>query len=144
MTALPYPSTSYHPSPSIDLTSKAERERLSPAALRSFFKLAERWSIRDEDARTLLGGITNGPFYEWKKNSERVLDTDRLMRVSYLVGIFKALHILYPEGLADSWVRLPNTNRLFQGKTPLEYMSRGGIPAMHNVRALLDARRGGR
>jgi hypothetical protein len=78
-----------------------------------------------------------------KKPEVRLLDTDRLQRVSYLVGIFKALNILHGRELADEWVRLPNTNRIFNGSTPLDYMIKGGVPAMQTVRRLLDARRGG-
>jgi hypothetical protein len=125
------------------LSDRRERERLSPTALRAFFRIMERWRVRDEDARVLLGGISNGPFYEWKKQPDRTLETDRLQRISYLVGIFKALHILYSEELADRWVQLPNSNPLFHGSTPLAYMMQGGIPAMQTVRRLLDARRGG-
>ncbi|HWK10534.1 MAG TPA: antitoxin Xre/MbcA/ParS toxin-binding domain-containing protein [Vicinamibacterales bacterium] len=138
-----YPATTYGPSPLVDLTSKAERERLSPSAVRAFFNIVERWSIRDEDAKVLLGGISNGPYYEMKKNPDRVLETDRLLRVSYLIGIFKALNILYSKKLADAWVRLPNSNRIFGGQSPLAYMMKGGLPAMQTVRRLLDARRGG-
>lgn len=139
-----YPATRYEPSPLVDLTSKAERERLSPSAVRAFFNLVARWSIRDDDAKLLLGGISNGPYYEMKKNPDRVLDTDRLLRISYLIGIFKALNILYSRKLADAWFSLPNTNRIFGGQTPLAYVLKGGLPAMQTVRRLLDARRGGR
>lgn len=140
---LAYPSTRYSPSPLVDLTAREERERLSPAALRGFFNIMARWQVKDEDARALLGGVSNGPFYEWKKRPERVLDADRLLRVSYVVGIFKALHVLHAEPLADRWVQLPNTNPIFGGEAPLAYMCRGGIPALQTVRRLLDARRGG-
>ena len=138
-----YPSTRYEPSPLVDLASRAQRERLSPSAVRAFFKLAERWKIRDDDAKVLLGGISNGPYYEMKKDPHRVLDSDRLLRISYLIGIFKALNILYSRKLADAWVLLPNSNRIFAGATPLEYMLKGGLAAMQTVRRLLDARRGG-
>ncbi len=138
-----YPQTRYQPSPVIDLTSKAERERLSPTAVRTFFNIMMRWSIRDEDARGLLGGMSNGPFYDMKKNPERVLDADRLTRISYLIGIFKALNILYSEKLADKWIQLPNSNPIFGGQTPLAYMMKGGQSAMQTVRRLLDDRRGG-
>jgi len=141
---LKYPSTRYEPSPLVDLSSKGERERLSPSALKAFFNIMDQWGVRDEDARMLLGGVTNGPYYEMKKDpASRVLDTDKLLRVSYLVGIFKALNILHSERLADEWVRLPNTNRIFGGVTPIAYMTTGGTPAMQVVRRLLDARRGG-
>ncbi len=144
MAALTYPATRYEPSLVIDLASKAERERLSPSALKAFFNIVDRWGVRDEDARQLLGGVTNGPYYEMKKNPRRrVLDTDKLLRISYLVGIFKALNIVHGQALADEWVWLPNTNRIFVGSTPLSYMMKGGAPAMQTVRRLLDARRGG-
>lgn len=142
--ALPvYPSSRYEPSGIVDLTTKPERKRLSTSALTAFFNIMDRWQVRDEDARALLGGVSNGPYYTWKKQPERVLDSDVLTRISYLIGIFKALNILYGEKLADEWTQLPNNNRIFAGRTPLEYMSRGGVPAMQIVRRLLDARRGG-
>jgi hypothetical protein len=140
---LDYPATRYQPSPLVDFTDRRERDRLSPAAVRAFFNIMVRWGVRDEDARALLGGVSNGPFYEMKKDPDRVLDADRLLRVSYLVGIFKALNILYSEKLADAWIGLPNRNRIFGGATPLAYMLKGGLPAMQTVRRLLDARRGG-
>jgi hypothetical protein len=102
-----------------------------------------RWQVRDEDARALLGGVTNGPYYELKKRPDRTLDVDRLTRVSLLVGIFKALNVLYSEALADRWIHLSNTNRMFGGASPLAYMIQGGLPAILNVRRLLDARRAG-
>ena len=110
-----YPESRYQPSPLVDLTAKEERERLSPAAIRAFFNMMARWRVRDEDARTLLGGVSNGPFYEMKKNPDRTLDTDRLTRISYLVGVFKALNILYSEKLADQWIQLANVNPIFGG-----------------------------
>lgn len=144
MAGLAYPATRYAPSPVVDLASKEERERLSPSALSAFFTIIDRWDVRDEDAKRLLGGVTNGPYYAMKKTPEgRVLGTDKLLRISYLIGIFKALNILHGQTLADEWVRLPNTNRIFGGVTPLTYMTKGGTPAMQTVRRLLDARRGG-
>ena len=143
MADLAYPLTRYDPAPLIDLNSRAERGRLSASGLKAFFNIVDRWSIRDEDARSLLGGVSNGPYYKWKREPRKLLDADVLTRISYLIGIFKALNILYGEKLADEWVRLPNTNRLFGGGSPLAYMIQGGIPAIQSVRRLLDARRGG-
>jgi len=138
-----YPRSRHTPPPPVDLTDRAARERLSGPALRAFFNIMGRWQVRDEDARGLLGGVTNGPYYELKRRPDRVLDVDRLTRVSLLVGIFKALNVLYSEALADRWIHLPNTNRLFGGVTPLAYMLQGGLPAILNVRRLVDARRAG-
>lgn len=140
---LAYPATMYAPPVLPDLSSMEERKRLSPAALRAFFNIMDRWEIRDDDARQLMGGISSGAYYEFKKKPNRILDQDRLQRISYLIGIFKALNILYGTRLADKWIQLANTNPLFTGRTPLAYMMQGGTPAMEVVRRLLDARRGG-
>lgn len=141
--ALQYPASRHRPDTPPDLTSRAERERLSGPGLRAFFAIMGHWQVRDEDARALLGGVTNGPFYEMKRAPGRLLDADRLTRISYLIGIFKGLRILHGDALADAWVHLPNTNPIFGGDTPLAYMLRGGVPAMQTVRRLVDARRAG-
>lgn len=143
MSALAYPSTKFAPVGVVDLNAKPERERLSAAALKGFFRLAAKWGLKDDVARELLGGISSSSFYEWKKNPERVLDVDRITRISFLIGIYKALHILYGDELADEWIALPNKNAIFGGRTPLQYMLAHGLIGMQTVRKLLDARRGG-
>ncbi len=145
MSAIPfaYPASRFEPTTLVDLNSKAERERLSRSALSGFFRIVGHWKLRDEDARELLGGLSSSAYYEWKKNPDRILEVDRITRISYLVGIYKALHILYGDKLADEWVRLPNSNAIFGGRTPLAYMIAGGLLALQTVRKLQDARRGG-
>jgi hypothetical protein len=141
--AYAYPKSRFEPAVLVDLNDKVQRERLSSSALKGFFQLAAAWQVRDEDARELLGGLASSSFYEWKKNPNRVLEVDRITRISYLLGIYKALHILYGDKLADEWVHLPNSNPVFNGRAPLAYMLGGGLLAMQTVRRLLDARRGG-
>ena len=141
--AYAYPKSRFEPAVLVDLNDKSQRERLSRSALLGFFRLAGAWQVRDEDARELLGGVSSSAFYEWKKNPGRVLEVDRITRISYLLGIYKALHILYGDKLADEWVHLPNSNPVFNGRAPLAFMLAGGLLAMHTVRRLLDARRGG-
>ncbi len=143
MKTVQYPATRHRAEAPPDLGTRTERERLSEPALKAFFNIMAVWKVRDEDARVLLGDVSNGPFYEMKRNPDRVLERDRLTRVSYLIGIFKALRILHSETLADEWVHLANRNPVFAGQTPLAHMMRGGLPAMQTVRRLLDARRAG-
>src|SRR5882724_496457 len=127
-----------------DLSDKDVLKRLSPPAVKAFLKIRELWELRDEDARRVLGGMSNGAFYEWKRKVRAPLDQDRLTRISALTGIFKALNILYSKKLADRWIQLPNENPMFERETPLTYIVKGGLPAMLRVRQLLDSRRGGR
>jgi Protein of unknown function (DUF2384) len=127
-----------------DLSSEEVQERLSRSGIPAFFKLIDAWSVRDEAARQLLGGVSNGVYYQLKRGEKKALDQDKLTRISLLVGIFKALNILYSRKLADAWINLPNSNAMFEGQAPLSYLIRGGIPAFMRVRQLVDARRGGR
>ena len=127
----------------VDLSVKDNQVRLSRSAIPAFFKVVQAWHLRDEPARQLLGGVSNGVFYQLKRGQKRTLDQDKLTRISLLLGIFKALNILYSRKLADRWVGLSNTNPIFHGESPLVYMVKGGVPALVRVRQLLDARRGG-
>jgi hypothetical protein len=128
----------------VDLSKKENRMRLSPAAIKGLLGIAARWKLRDEDTRELLGGISGGSFYALKGRTAKILNTDQLTRISLLIGIYKALNILYSAKLADAWMTLPNTNPMFGGDSPLSYLKKGGIPAFGRVRQVLDARRGGR
>jgi|SRR5581483_3480798 len=127
-----------------DLSDRRVQERLSRAAIPAFFKLIGAWQVRDEAARQLLGGVSNGVYYQLKRDRKKTLDQDKLTRISLLLGIFKALNILYSRKLADAWINLANSNPMFEGEAPLSYVIRGGVPALVRVRQLLDARRGGR
>jgi len=143
MTVLTYPESWYAAPELVDITSPEERKRLGPSALKAFFNIVKCWHLRDEDAMRLLGGMASSTYYAIKKSPRRAVDPDTMLRISYLVGIFKALNILHGKALADRWITLKNSNPIFRGNTPLEYMVRGGIPAIQLVRRLLDARRGG-
>jgi hypothetical protein len=127
----------------VDLSRKENRIRLSRSAVKGLLRIAAHWKLNGDDTRALLGGISNGSFYTLKSHSPKVLDEDQLTRISLLIGVYKALNILYSQKLADAWVSLPNANPMFGGESPLSYIKKGGIPAFLRLRQLLDARRGG-
>jgi len=138
-----YPASRFETQAWVDLRDPSEQARLTPAAVRGVARLAEAWGLSVTDVCSLLGEVSPSTWHAWAHRPPKSLGVDRLTRASYLLGIYAALHVLYGDELADQWVRLPNTNALFNGSTPLDVMLRGGIPAMERVRALLDARRGG-
>ncbi len=144
MATIQHPLVGFSAETIVDLSRRETQERLSRSAVPAFFKLAEAWQLRDDSARQLLGGVSNGVFYQMKRGHKKTLDQDKLTRISLLLGVFKGLNVLYSRKLADAWVNLPNTNPMFEGESPLTYMIKGGVPALVRVRQLLDARRGGR
>lgn len=125
-----------------DLSSLQTRERLSQSAVDGFFAITEKWGLTADQQGNLLGGIPRSSIYRLK-SAAGTRSQDELTRISYLVGIFKALHVLLPDEPADKWISRPNDNILFRGQTPLDYIVRAGIPGLQQVRSLLDAARGG-
>jgi Antitoxin Xre/MbcA/ParS C-terminal toxin-binding domain/Antitoxin Xre-like helix-turn-helix domain len=121
----------------------AQADALAGPGLRAFFKLAERWNLRVAEQRRLLGDPPESTFYKWKRERDGALPRDSLERISYLLGIFKALAILIPDpDRADAWLRHPNSAATFGGKSALERMLSGNVADLYVVRQYLDAQRG--
>jgi hypothetical protein len=119
------------------------RRRLSAPAMRSFVNIARLWGLSNDEQRALLGWPPESTFYNYKAGKVTILNYDTLIRISLVLGIYKDLQILYPEpGLADGWVRLPNSNPMFGGRPALALMIENGMDGLYQVRRLLDARRG--
>jgi hypothetical protein len=120
------------------------RRKLSAPAVRTFLNIAAKWGLSVEEQRALLGWPAESTFHKYKSGQVSALSYDTLMRVSLIIGIYTALNILFPEpDLAHRWVKLPNNNPLFGGRTALAHMMEGGMDALYQVRRLLDSRRGG-
>jgi uncharacterized protein (DUF2384 family) len=127
-----------------NLADTATRTRLSPTAVNAVVRLVDVWRLTSAEACMLLGDVSERTWFRMKKGEwDGVLSQDTLTRVSALVGIFKGLHLLFSQPLADEWVRLPNKSSLYRGHRPLDVMFEGGIPAMLDVRRHIDALRGG-
>ena len=126
-----------------NFAAESDRERLSPTAIRAVRNVAKQWEITGAEMASLLGVSTS----TWDRMSagswDGELSQDQLTRVSALVGLFKGLHLLFADDMADRWVRLRNRGMLFENRTPIEAMIEGGIPLMIDVRRHVDALRGG-
>lgn len=142
-TAARRPADTWSPLPVERRQDPDVRRKLSGPALRTFFSIARAWDLSAADERALLGWPPSSTFHKYKSGDHGTLSFDTLTRLSLVLGIYKALQVLYPEGaFADRWVRLPNSHTLFGGRPPLAFMTDGGIDALFQVRRLLDGRRG--
>jgi len=122
----------------------AHQAELSGPALRTFFRIADAWRLGVDEARKLLGDPPRSTYFLWKRSAEGQLSRDTLERVSYILGIYKALQILLPQAeAADAWIRKPNAAPPFGGKSALDRMLSGNVADLYVVRQYLDAQRGG-
>lgn len=125
--------------------TKPSSRELSAVGLRAFFNIARDWGLNTDAQMVLLGTPGRSTFFKWKSAPESAdLKRDTLERLSYLLGIYKALQVLLPStAAADAWVKKPNTAPLFGGKSALDRMLGGNVADLVAVRQYLDARRGG-
>lgn len=111
------------------------------AAKRAFFRIAEAWGVTDAEARILLGAPSRSTFYNYKRGEGGALSADTIERISYVLGIYKALQLLFPNPQqADGWMRKPNES--FGGRSALEHALGGKVVDLAFVRRTLDAVRG--
>src|SRR5688500_14791345 len=126
-----------------DRQDPAVRRRLSAPALRAFFNIARAWDLSTTEERALLGWPPASTFHKYKSGDAGVLSFDTLTRISLVLGIYKALHLLYAEpAFADRWIRMPNANTLFGGQAPMALVAETGLDGPFQARRLLDSRRG--
>lgn len=121
-------------------------EVISSAAAHTFENIVSAWGLRQKEAMALLGydDSTRSTYYRWKKDPACVnLPKEKLERLSYIFGIYKALQVLLPNSdSADGWIKKPNTAPLFNGKSALDRMLSGNVSDLYVVRQYLDAQRG--
>ncbi len=130
-------------SPPQSFGAEADRARLTPAALVALRSLAKAWRLTGQEAADLLGVSAS----TWDRiraaGWRQSLSQDQLMRASAMIGLYKGLHLLFADDMADRWVRLRNSGPLFANLTPIEAMRERGIPGMIEIRQYVDALRGG-
>lgn len=119
--------------------------RASAAGIRAFSRIAGLWGLSVEEQLLLLGEPARSTFFAWRKHPERAsLPRDTLERISNLLGIYKALQILFPDvAVADAWIRKPNAAPPFVGRSALQRMLAGNVSDLNAVRRYLDSVRGG-
>lgn len=109
-------------------------------ALRAFFEIAKQWELNDIERLRLLGQPDGSVIDAWAIDEGPDVSKDTLERISYILGIFKAINILLPiPERANAWMRSPNRALMFGGQSALDRMSAGNVSDLYIVRKYLDA-----
>ena len=132
-------STIFDSAPDVDLHARASRERLA----RMVVSLLDHWKLSPVDQAVLLGlsAQSRSTIARYRRGEPLADSADLLARAGHLLGIHKALRIVFPHDrdLAYRWVSAPNARF---GVPPLEIMKRHGYEGILAVRRYLDFERG--
>ena len=130
----------------VDTTAKAFQpepvsDQEAAAMFRAALNLFGLWNMTDEQAAILVD-LPLRSYRRWKAGEIGRIDRDGKARLSNLMGIHKALRIIFREPQRGyAWVKSPNET--FGGKTALAVMLGGELTDLMRVRRYLDAERGG-
>jgi hypothetical protein len=110
------------------------------AMFRAALNLFHLWDITDEEAATLLD-LPVRTYRRWKAGDIGRIDRDSKARLSNLMGIHKALRIIFREPQRGyAWIKKPNS--AFANRSALAVMLGGELTDLMRVRRYLDAERG--
>ena len=116
-------------------------EEEAAAMFRAALNLFRLWVVTDDQAATLLD-LSPRTFARWKAGKVGRMGRDSKARLSNLMGIHKALRILFREAPRGyTWIKAPNN--AFGGRSALDVMLGGELTDLMRVRHYLDAERGG-
>jgi uncharacterized protein (DUF2384 family) len=111
------------------------------ALFRAAVNLFGRWGLNDEQSAILLD-LPIRTYRRWKAGYRGRIDRDGKARLSNLMGIHKALRIIFQEPQRGyDWIKAPN--EAFSGRSALANMLGGELTDLMRVRRYLDAERGG-
>ena len=120
----------------------AERDRIA-AVVKAVVRATDAWGLSNAEAAALFD-VPTATWSRMKAGTYRgTLDQDKVTRASLLIGLFKGLRLLFNGPLTYGWPKTANAGPVFNGRTPVQVMLDGGIPAMIRVRQHIDALRGG-
>ncbi|WP_420962202.1 MbcA/ParS/Xre antitoxin family protein [Brucella sp. IR073] len=124
-----------------------EKHQLSPekthVALKAFNNIAAEWRLPLAEAAALADMSESTWKRARKPDYAGDLTRDQMLRLSCLIGIYKALKLYFSDPIARDWMSLPNQGPLFHGQRPLDTLIEEGLPQFLRVRNYLDALRGG-
>lgn len=132
----------------IKTISTGDRQRASGPGLRTFRNIADLWGLTEKERIAILGEPARSTYHSWMKKAQAgeslVLPLDTLLRISGVLGIHKALEILFEDRQqALTWLKGAHRGTVFRGAPPLTFIVDGAQDGIMTVRRYLDAWRGG-
>ena len=113
-------------------------------ALKGFFGICREWGCTQEEMVQMLGGVSRSTLAKYETLPRVTLSRDTLERISYILGIYKSLRVMYPtDERANRRVRLETSEPPYLGASALDFMAQGSLKHLMETRRYFDAKRAG-
>ncbi|WBU42669.1 MULTISPECIES: antitoxin Xre-like helix-turn-helix domain-containing protein [Marinobacter] len=113
-------------------------------ALKGFFGICREWDCTREEMMQMLGGVSQSTLVRYQALPHVKLSRDTFERISYILGIYKSLRVMYPTAdRANRRVRLETSEPPFLGASAMDFMAQGSLKHLAETRRYFDARRAG-
>lgn len=122
-------------------TERAETEIVEPevsrVALKTFFNISSTWGLTESEKMDLLGNPPPAIYQDWQAGEAPIVSQKTLKRISYVLGIYKNLRILFQdESRASAWLR--KQNKAFDGVSAIDRISKDLASVRHYLDSFVD------
>lgn len=123
------------------VSEQASQQNMIGAAWRYLPKLKHNYRFSEKEILMLLGDMPKPTYSKGIREHSVKLNRDQMARISLLLGIQKALLLLFSgdKDRAFTWIDRENSLPPFFGKTPREFMTQGDYQQLYETRKMLDA-----
>lgn len=122
------------------MPERAAIEAAGLAAVRTFWRIASRWKLNDQQQMVILGVRDSDVLHTWQAGDVKQVPEDTLTRLSFVLGIYKAINILLPDPeRADAWFWKPNHAPFLNGQCAMQRMLSGDVGDLQTMRQYLDS-----
>ena len=107
--------------------------------LKAALNILTKWDCSTIEKQAILG-MAKSTFYKYQNRPENAtLSHDQIERISYILNIHAALRIVFsnPENVYG-FMKMPNQNSYFSGRTPLEIIATGQFSSLYEVFKRVD------
>jgi hypothetical protein len=100
----------------------------------------DHWGLETDEALAMLGHAPGDvdALLHYRGGEPLPDERDALDRAGHILGIHKDLRLLFPHERDKAYRWMKSHNRAFGGCTPVEVVSRDGLPGLLLLRSYLD------
>lgn len=130
----------------LTIAANTSEKTIAASGLRTAVAILDKWDATGEQGEAILR-VSHSTYARAKRKDGLAainLDRDQLTRVSFVLNMHAALRTIFdnPENLYG-FMRMPNDNAFFFGRSPLDVIGGGDIVAVYETFRRIDALRGG-